>query len=695
MSKRYESDFLRLCDGVFLDAVTLDNSLRKGLDRDYRRLESLYLKNGDHVFTMWLPAIDKVLCKALDVACLPRVAIPLMGTTTKRTNIPRLFQGIWRHVFSDDGCLKQDIDSTWVLILRQLLMAGAKVRMEAPASSLHRTVDAFYKTESQIPKSSPFWAGDGNLLDGDICGSTLDRYTRSGVFDDLFTEATDSSYLLGICQQVADRVAASFGEYIPTENAFRHGRGATADLTRGSGNKYHFRRWSPRLEHIFPYDEVGTSNPALLADISRYQPVPLLEEEASKLIAVPKTQKAPRLIAKEPTCHQWCQQNMLDFFVDRMSRDRSSRYPTYGLSIDFSKQSHSGKDALESSLNGLRTTIDLSEASDRLSTWLIQRLWRKNISLLNAMIACRTRYVRNDIDKKHPTLIELRKFATMGSALTFPLQSLAFFVLAISAGLSTQHKMTNGRQGKIFHWKRLCGHVRIYGDDIIVPTEWLPELRTLLSLVGLKVNEDKTFGGKYFRESCGVDAFKGDDVTPVKIKTFYRRAKPGTVISVVDTANLLYKKGLWWTADTLRKSVPSGNIPVVYARSGVWGDASYMGFSFNHLRSKMDRDLHVRKYSMSQPSAVTKRQQRSEVAANLLQFFTEDPSSTWNRRASKDALPGELGPRKSAADYFASLKSEWQSGLAAVDEAGLRQRWVDPSGWAGYTRYLLWGSGAE
>jgi hypothetical protein len=353
---------------------------------------------------------------------------------------------------------------------------------------------------------------------------------------------------------------------------------------------------------------------------------------------------------------------MLDFFVERINADRHHQDPILSRSIDFERQDISGQMALDASLDGVNATLDLSDASDRLSCWTIQRIFRRNISVLNAVIACRTRYLYNDVDKKHPTVTELRKFATMGSALTFPLQSITFVCMALAAGwIADRHLAFNTFNAAPTETQlsALAGRVRVYGDDIIVPVHWLEGLARIFELVGLKVNESKTFSGMNFRESCGVDGYKGYDVTPVKVKAFYRASEPASAISVLDTCNLLFTKGMWHTAEALRRTVRLGSIPVVYADSGVWGDVSFCGFRLDHLRTRWNDRLQHYEYQMVQPKAKTKRSHRSETAANLLQFFTEDPTDS------------EL--------------SIWESGLSAVEEAGISRRWVDPTMWAGYS----------
>jgi hypothetical protein len=65
----------------------------------------------------------------------------------------------------------------------------------------------------------------------------------------------------------------------------------------------------------------------------------------------------------------------------------------------------------------------------------------------------------------------------------------------------------------------------VYGDDVIVPTAYAADAIEQLESFGLKVNRDKSCTNGFFRESCGMDAYKGVDVTPLKLKTVWSSAR--------------------------------------------------------------------------------------------------------------------------------------------------------------------------
>jgi len=80
------------------------------------------------------------------------------------------------------------------------------------------------------------------------------------------------------------------------------------------------------------------------------------------------------------------------------------------------------------------------------------------------------------------------------------------------------------------------GDFLVYGDDIIVPTSVVDELVKLLGFLGFEVNTEKSFSDPdlRFRESCGLDAYNGVDVTPV-----YVRSLPGSKPELCHLVNSL------------------------------------------------------------------------------------------------------------------------------------------------------------
>jgi hypothetical protein len=643
MPKGRVDRFLGLYAAILADVAAYHPNLVKGLSRDLSRLKSLVKQRGENVFLLDLPAVGKVFDRSLDDGVLLPIALPTARRVNTRTNIPRLFSGLWLRVFTIDGVLQQNIDPNDVLFLRTLFFALKKYRKDCSPAALYKAISEFYDVESKLPPPSHHWDGDGTLLTRSDLGHLHDLVSP-GENPDLFgNKQPGKTRLLDDAQRVADIVTSGFGEFLPQNHRFRHGPGAVSDASSGRCYKYSFPAWSARLQQVFPGEVFALANPSILGygfDLSQVLP---LSEGHSRLIAVPKTQKGPRLIAAEPTCHQWAQQSIRDFL------DGCIRTSFIGDSIDFRRQDLSGDDALASSVDGSRATVDLSSASDRLSCYVIQRLFRSNLSLLGAMIASRTRFIQNRVDKKFPTLHKLRKFSSMGSALTFPVQSLSFFILCVAAGLNFHGLTPTPRR-----IRKMASLVRVYGDDLIVPVSWMPTVAQLLELCMLKINATKTYSVGNFRESCGTDAFKGNVVTPGQVLELYDESRLTSVQSVVDTSNNLHRRGFWRTADWLRSSLPPQVLRLILVRGTDIGCFGFETFSSGIVSARERWNENLQRTEHLALSFVGKlaRKSKFEGFSNLLQYFTEDP--------------------------YGSLVQDWESGVVGKPTTIIRRGWVAP-----------------
>lgn len=313
------------------------------------------------------------------------------------------------------------------------------------------------------------------------------------------------------------------GELFP-----KHGPGATADNRQGN-QKWVFHEWTERLEVLFPFTEYCLPN-HLWFDDARY--VKFLtpdEERPVKLVAVPKTPLTPRLIAEEPTCMQYMQQAIREPLYDSIERD-----PVVGPLVGFTDQEPNRWMAQIGSEDGSLATLDLSEASDRVGNWMVEEFFENFPFLSEALQATRSRSVRLPSGE----VIRLLKFASMGSALTFPVEAIVFTAIVIESVLSTSSRQITRANIMALH-----DQVRVYGDDIIVPTPYAESVIGSLESFGLKVNRHKSFRTGWFRESCGAEFWKGEDVSLVRS----RRAIPQSrrdveeIISLVEMRNHLAK----------------------------------------------------------------------------------------------------------------------------------------------------------
>jgi len=522
-----------------------------------------------------LPSYGKHFDKALATGLLTASNIAYQGPYKTGGAIPRLFKGLLLKVFDEHGVLKDRPDIQAVKLLRQLYYLAKKYKVACSESVTWEHVNDFFETDREIRPPSLDWEEDEFRARSASDLHFWDHNTvrPAPLFDLLHCDEGQTRgrspdidpSLAATLQRVSDLVSAEFGRFEPSEWGFKHGPGAVAD-GRSSDFKYDFPTWPAKLENVFPMSEFGFSNLANWAAFANSGDSEKLyrnSEPPSKLHAVPKTLKGPRLIAAEPTSHLWCQQSILSFFLNKIS------HSSIAASIHIKDQSYNREMARLASHTQSHATIDLSSASDRLSCWVIERLFRRNPSLLSALHASRTRWVSNTIDRKSPQYHVLKKFACMGSACTFPVQSIAFCCMAISALLFVRGRNVTSR-----NMRSAAQEVLVYGDDIIVPIDCVEVLQGVLGGLGLKVNLDKTFYTGRFRESCGLDAFDGVDVTPAYAKAYPEVTRPESIVTSVATHNNFLDKGYFALAAFVRSTVQGirkFRIPEVPIDSGTFG----------------------------------------------------------------------------------------------------------------------------
>jgi hypothetical protein len=231
----------------------------------------------------------------------------------------------------------------------------------------------------------------------------------------------------------------------------------------------------------------------------------------------------------------------------------------------------------------------------------------------------------NDIDKKQPRLISLRKFAAMGAAVTFPVQSIVYATLAIAAVVVTKGWTVSSK-----NIRRASRVIQVYGDDIIVPASTGQVLFFLLEHLWFKVSKTKTFTEGNFRESCGMDAFQGYDVTPAYVLEPFDQSRPSSVSSVLEASNNFFKKGLWVAAEYLQRTIPykwQNMLPVVRYGEVGFGLCSFAGSSIDHLKGRWNRDFQRIEYRVAHLKTKCSTHRPTEQDA-LHQWFNDEPDPT-------------------------------------------------------------------
>jgi len=477
----------------------------------------------------------------------------------RRRGLPLFLGGFLDQVFDrSTGLLLDSPSIVAIWSIRQFSLMFGKIRLPCSDAREAAAFDSYVKCEQEVRLSDAFLAENDSLRDD---------FKRVG------------RILWARTFSIVDGNIANF-RLRP-----KHGPGSTADMLLGN-KKWNQLEWTARLENVFSHVDF-LSTWSLL---DRLDNVTILEpgaERPVKVISVPKTLKTPRLIAKEPTCMQYAQQALKDDLVGTIesfshSRDEFDNF--ISTLVGFSDQTVNNRMAQIGSLTGTLATLDLSEASDRVSNQHVRLLLENHPHLFEAVDASRSRKA----DVPGHGVIRLAKFASMGSALTFPMEAIVFATVVF---LGIERELKRPLTREII--SNFSGLVRIYGDDIIIPVDFVASVVETLELFGFKVNTSKSFWNGVFRESCGKEYYAGEDVSITRLRSSLpsQRGSTAEIVSLSETRNQLYKAGLWRTTK-LVDNILEGLIPfpVVEETSPILGKVSFLPVVSVDC---WDYDLHI------------------------------------------------------------------------------------------------------
>ena len=520
---------------------------RTSATMDIKNVQGRVKHEGLSFLTITLANFGKDFEKSLDQGFVARSSFT--GFRWKR-GLPRFLGGFLELVFDrDSGRLLDEPRYDAILAVRQLTLMFSKI--EVPCSDA-RIDDAF---RGYIQCEKDVRASDANLSAID-----LDAFKRvSGLlFARLYTDVDRKVYN---------------GEIVP-----RHGPGATADRLIGN-EKFRQSTWPARLNKVFPMWETLIPNHRFSDELEEIDILEPGAEVPVRVITVPKTQKGPRIIGIEPTAMQYMQQGLMHEINEGIRRDNLLR-----PFISAEDQTPNQRMAEEGSAKQNLATLDLSEASDRVSNQHVRALLHNHPHLHEGVDACRSRKA----DVPGHGVIRLAKFASMGSGLAFPMESMVFLTVIFMGIEEDLNRRLDRGTIKSYH-----GQVRVYGDDIIIPVHHVPSVISKLQTFGFVVNESKSFWTGRFRESCGKEYFAGQDVSIVKVRQPIPSSRTDAtgVVSLISLRNQLYYAGLWDSVALLdgwiRKLIR--HFPVVLPSSPVQGRHSFLGYE----TQRMDANLHT------------------------------------------------------------------------------------------------------
>ena len=534
--------------------------------RDYKTVTGRVKHEGLSFLTISLTNFGKDLEKGL---ARGGVGHDLFQGFTFGGGLPRFLGGFLDHVFDrSTGRLLDDPSTDSIYAIRQLTLMFGKISLECSDARKEKALDGYIECEKEV-----------RLGDRTISEELREEFRRM------------SLRLFGDVMAKVDHAVFS-ATLTP-----KHGPGATADRLRGNA-KFDQSEWPTRLEAFFPYGDYAIPNWRFNYLLNRVNFLEPREERPVKVILVPKTLKTPRVIAIEPTCMQYAQQALSELLVSQLEHDTVVN----GM-VGFFDQTPNQRLAEEGSRTGRLATIDLSEASDRVSNQHVRLLFKHFPHLSGAVDASRSRKAA----VPGRGVIRLAKYASMGSATCFPVEAMVFTTIVF---LGIQNALK--RQLSRSDISRFSGSVRVYGDDIVVPADCMQSVIKSLEDFSLKVNKDKSFGTGKFRESCGKEYYDGRDVSITRVRQVLPTSRKNVteVIATVSLRNRLYVAGLWSTArwiDSWMSPLLGGYYPVVGADSPVLGRVSFCGYD----TARLSPDTHapqVKGYvvqSKSPPSRVS------------------------------------------------------------------------------------------
>jgi len=572
------------------DVQRLEPDVRN-LDRDLKTIEARFKHEGIGFLTIAF----STYCDALDEGLAMRRFTCPAGFKSGRLAIPRLFSGMLCEVFDErTGLLKENPRMGYLKCLREILRLFRKL----PLSN---------DRDKELDKE----AKDKFLS----CDESVTRTTW---------DERRKNHLMGVCRLVLNQLENGV-DY--EQSNCKHGPGAVSERFTANG------KWSAVTSSLWsnPEELEGYGFDSFLVDVYATRALgdqPLLEiqtvreaedlhkedkykprqrsaskndsgllrkdwpekptdqsfpevtsSKQSRLVTVAKNSTSRRTITVEPCLLQFKQQALNSALRKAICEDE-----ILSNSLDLTDQSHNQKLAMDGSRTGLWATIDLSSASDLLSLELVKFVFQHVPSFQRRLIDSRSTEYTDGISSR-----VLSKYAGMGNATTFPVQSVTFAVIAMAAILDSLGFTPTPRR-----LERASKLVRVYGDDIIVPAQYSQQVVTWLESFGLKVNTRKSFTDykswwehqPCFRESCGVDAYGGVDVTPLYLRALPLVADrpkgggngpstdPSAIASLVATSNLAWERCLYKLSAklaTVAESFLKKKLPVVPARSSALG----------------------------------------------------------------------------------------------------------------------------
>lgn len=465
-----------------------------------------YKSEGIRFLTVTLPKLSKAVIASLEKGSFDR---PTDFAWKGRSLL--YFRSLLRRIFCvNTGVVLDDVDSDSLLRLRQFCEYFYKLALEFDEQDIKDAEAAFVETEAAVRQLDCEYS-EQLRKDFETYYKPLSSAVVSEVFRDYRPRSGPGTWSGMSPQQ----------RYYRVRTTDRYTRGVSGEFSAYSG---YFKEYP------------GSPNTPIITDDTSL---------TSEVLFVPKDSRGPRTIVREPYFRLKAQLAFFDWFASGLERVSHKR-------INFYDQAINRELARASSVSKAYATLDLKEASDRVSYRFVLNVFRNSPAIRYFLLR------RTDCTLlPNGTAMRLSKLSGMGSGLTFPIMSLL-------AHLSIVRSVVNSTG---LRYELVKKHVYTYGDDVIVPARWYDAACKGLARAGLQVNLSKSFSRSHFRESCGGDYYNGHSVGPVRLRlansapVYFRKghllkltSNPG-IIQVERHCRELIRAGLASVAETFYKSI--------------------------------------------------------------------------------------------------------------------------------------------
>jgi len=455
------SNMQSVCRAVFSDFARkrLCAPLTKDLDYLLSRIE----KEGYQFMLTTLPLLGKAVERALITG--DNFNCPQGWRLVRGTRLPQFLNGLLKEIFQPDGApfynhngCPESVNDT-VFFIRQLTLMFSKHDV--------------------------------------ICDEGL-RIAALRSFKERATRAWDPPFsnevfrdTVRVARELLERVFASDAPAVDELRGFqkkpwgRHGPGAVASSECGC-EKWDRDMWPGLPSVLFAWNDLYS---VPLRDVLPCQP-------SGRVCAVPKDFRGPRVICIEPKENQFAQQGLMALFYRILQTHVLTR-----RSIRFNDTKQSEELCFESNIS----TIDLKDASDTIHLSLAR------LVLPRWIFALVTRYRTRSVQILDET-VRTTCLASMGNATCFPLETMIFWAIARAAMVRVTASFPYSVRGTFVQT------LRVFGDDIIVPSWACDVVCEALEACGLTINRDKTCHLSLVKESCGEWTFNGKSARIVKMR---------------------------------------------------------------------------------------------------------------------------------------------------------------------------------